>query len=86
MSAGAPDGVENGHVFAIYRPGELVEDRVALKQPINRKLRKNKVQLPDEFVGHVMVFRTFDRISYGLIMDGIRPVRLDDKLKTPERR
>lgn len=86
LSAGAADGVENGHVFAIYRPGELVEDRVALKQPINRKLRKNKVQLPDEFVGHVMVFRTFDRISYGLIMDGVRPVRLDDKLKTPERR
>jgi hypothetical protein len=86
LSAGAADGVENGHVFAIYRPGDLVEDRVAIKQPINRKLRKNKVQLPDEFVGHVMVFRTFDRVSYGLIMDGVRAVRLDDKLKSPERR
>lgn len=86
LSGGAREGIENGHVFAIYRPGELVEDRVAFKQPINRKLRKNKVQLPDEFVGHVMVFRTFDKISYGLIMDGIRPAKLDDKLKAPGRR
>jgi hypothetical protein len=86
LSAGARDGIENGHVFAIYRPGDLVEDRVAFKQPINRKLKKNKVQLPDEFIGHVMVFRTFDKMSYGLIMDGIRPARIDDRLKAPERR
>jgi hypothetical protein len=85
ISAGAAEGVENGHVFAIYRPGDLVEDRVAFKQPINRKLRKNKVQLPDEFVGHVMVFRTFDHVSYGLIMDAIKPAKLNDRLKSPLR-
>jgi hypothetical protein len=30
--------------------------------------------MPDEFIGHVMVFRTFDKVSYGLIMDGIKPL------------
>ena len=43
------------------------------------------MQLPDEFVGHVMIFRTFDKVSYGLIMDGIRPAQLEDKLKMPDR-
>jgi hypothetical protein len=40
--------------------------------------------MPDEFVGHVMVFRTFDKVSYGLIMDGIKPVRVGDLLKHPD--
>jgi hypothetical protein len=31
-----------------------------------------------------MIFRTFDRVSYGLIMDGIRPVHLGDHLYEPD--
>jgi hypothetical protein len=42
------------------------------------------VQLPDEYIGHVMVFRTFDRVSYGLVMDGLRPVKMGDKLRMPD--
>jgi hypothetical protein len=30
-----------------------------------------------------MVFRTFDHISYGLVMDGIRPVRVRDPIEAP---
>jgi hypothetical protein len=85
LSAGARDGVENGHVFSIWRPGDLVRDEIANKPRLAANLKRNKVQLPDEFVGHVMVFRTFDKVSYGLIMDGIRPARLDDKVGAPER-
>ena len=85
ISAGAREGLENGHVLSIWSPGELVRDDIAHKQRVAANLRKNKVQLPDEFVGHVMIFRTFDKVSYGLIMDGIRPAKLDDKLKMPDR-
>jgi hypothetical protein len=85
LSAGARDGVENGHVFSIWRPGELVRDEIAHRPRMAANLKRNKVQLPDEFVGHVMVFRTFDKVSYGLIMDGIRPARLEDKVGAPER-
>lgn len=85
ISGGARDGLENGHVLSIWSPGELVRDDVAHKQRLAQNLRKNKVQLPDEFVGHVMIFRTFDKVSYGLIMDGIRPAKLEDKLKMPDR-
>ena len=54
-------------------------------QRVEANLDRNKVDLPDEFAGHVMIFRTFDKVSYGLIMDGIRPVQLGDRLDAPDR-
>ena len=78
LSAGARDGIENGHVFSIWHPGDVVRDEIAHQPRLKANLPRNKVALPDEFVGHVMIFRTFDKISYGLIMDGIRPARLDE--------
>ncbi len=83
LSAGARDGVENGQVFSIFRPGELIRDDVEHPHRITGNFTRNKVALPDEFVGHVMIFRTFDKVSYGLIMDGVRPARLEDVLKAP---
>lgn len=83
LSAGAREGIENGQVFAIYSPGALVRDDVRHPTRFAANLKKNKVQLPDEFVGHVMIFRTFDKLSYGLIMDGIRPARVGDELRAP---
>jgi len=86
LSRGARDGLENGEVFSIFSPGETVVDRV--KHPdgsLQRAFRpgRTEVTLRDEFVGHAMVFRTFDRISYALIMDGIRPVEPGDILREP---
>lgn len=83
MSIGTADGVENGQVYATYRPGAWVEDDVEHPARIASKRKKNKVQLPDEFNGNAMVFRTFDRISYALIMDGIKPTHVGDNLKMP---
>lgn len=83
LSAGAREGIENGQVFSIFRPGELVRDDVEHPHRFTANFKRNKVALPDEFVGHVMIFRTFEKVSYGLVMDGIRPVRLEDKIKAP---
>jgi hypothetical protein len=83
ISAGARDGIDNGTVFAIYHPGETIKDDVRHGNRLAASLPKNQVQMPDDFVGHVMVFRTFDKVSYGLIMDGIRSARLEDELRAP---
>lgn len=82
LSVGAKDGVDNGQTYSIYRPGENIHDDVASSSW--RRGVGERVTLPDEFVGHVMVFRTFDRVSYGLVMDSLRPVRKGDKLTMPE--
>ena len=46
--------------------------------------RKDTVQLPDQANGTGMVFRVFDRISYGLVMDVRRGVLVGDKLINPQ--
>ncbi len=87
LSNGAADGIENGQTFSIFHPGDVVTDRTDYPEGSFKAFFKrddSKVQLPEEYIGHVMIFRTFDRVSYGLIMDGIRPVHLDDKLYDPD--
>ena len=82
LSIGAHDGVENGQTYSIFEPGETINDDVA-SNSWNRGVG-DTVTLPDEYVGHVMVFRTFDRVSYGLVMDSLRPVHRGARLTMPE--
>jgi hypothetical protein len=82
LSIGAKDGVDNGQTFALFQPGENIHDDVASSSWSRGS--GERVTLPDEFVGHVMVFRTFDRVSYGLVMDGLRPVHRGDRLVMPQ--
>ena len=82
LNIGAQDGVDNGQTYSVYQPGETIADDVA-GDSWNRGTSP-QVTLPQEFVGHVMVFRTFDHVSYGLIMDGLRPIHRQDKLELPE--
>jgi len=41
------------------------------------------VELPEERIGELMVFRSFDRISYALIMQISRPVHIHDSVRNP---
>jgi LysM repeat protein len=88
LSRGSEDGIENGQTFSIYHPGEQVTDRTDYPDGSARKFfhpRKAQATLPPEFVGHVMVFRTFDRVSYGLVMDAIKPIHNGDFLHDPDK-
>ncbi|HSR65508.1 MAG TPA: LysM domain-containing protein [Xanthomonadaceae bacterium] len=86
LSVGAREGVDNGTVFSIWRVGSKVVDKVAVDPNRTEDTVGNadRVRLPDEFAGHVMVFRTFDKVSYGLVMDTIKPVRVGYELKHPD--
>ncbi len=82
LSVGKADGVDNGTTFAIWQPGDTIHDDVA-SNSWDRAVGQ-RVTLPEEYIGHVMVFRTFDHVSYGLVMDGLRPVKKGDVLRLPE--
>lgn len=82
ISGGRADGIENGTVFSIWNMGRMAPDRIRNRHPATQD--GDKVRLPDDYVGTVMVFRTFDRVSYGLVMDSIRPTRVGDVLKHPD--
>ncbi|HEY0504751.1 MAG TPA: LysM peptidoglycan-binding domain-containing protein [Lysobacter sp.] len=86
LSVGALDGVDNGTVFSTWRQGSIEVDRVQGNpdRAPDSFSRSSKVKLPDEFAGHIMVFRTFDKVSYALVMDSVRPTRLGYRLKHPD--
>ena len=76
ISRGRRDGLENGHVLALYRHGGQVTNRFRDNPP-------ETTQLPDERYGLAFVFRVFERVSYALVMEGNRPVILGDSVRTP---
>ncbi|MEJ8569540.1 LysM peptidoglycan-binding domain-containing protein [Elongatibacter sediminis] len=84
LSAGSRQGVESGHVFSVFRPGATVDDRTGYRY--GSFAEESRVALPDRFHGMVMVFRTFDDISYAMVMSGDHPIREFDKLKHPDER
>lgn len=86
ISLGSREGVDNGTVFSVWREGSNVGDRVKIgpDRDEDSVFYENKIRLPDEFAGHVMVFRTFDKMSYGLVMDSIKPSRVGYHLKHPD--
>jgi LysM repeat protein len=83
INRGARDGLAPGNVLAVYDTGPVVDD-TDKKGFFNtdRFLTKN-VQLPSERTGTFMVFKTFDNISYGLIMEATDLIRVGDKIQSP---
>ncbi len=86
MNRGAQDGIEAGEVFALYIPGGTAIDYTAYPRGTWKSLfhpNERDLTSPDEFAGHVMVFRTFDRISYGLVVNAVKPVALGARISEP---
>lgn len=76
VSRGKNNGLEPGHVLAIYRTGETVTNRFEDSKP-------ESIRLPDERYGLLFIFRVFDRVSYALVMESSRPVVPGDVVQTP---
>jgi len=89
LDLGASDGVEPGHTFSVFQNNREVRDefvRGLRGRPAPTNVSGGSVQLPLQYIGQVMVFRTFDQVSYGLIMDGKRDVKVGDFIDHPDRR
>jgi hypothetical protein len=113
LSKGSKDGLEVGHVLAIYRAQGTAsyemrasplfgmqgpalsekprtyytEELTARNGPLYPKMQQvtpqDTANLPDERYGLVMIFRTFDRAAFGLVMNASRPVALNDIVTNP---
>ncbi len=73
INRGEREGLQIGNVLAIYKTGELVRDRV----------KGGKIALPDERAGLLMIFRTFEKLSFGLVLEADRALAVNDKVKNP---
>jgi len=75
LNKGAVDGLERGHVLALWRAGSSVIDKTDASRPT--------IKLPDEQHGTLFVFRVFDRVSYALILSVKEPVKAGDRFTQP---
>ncbi|MCF6783595.1 LysM peptidoglycan-binding domain-containing protein [Stutzerimonas stutzeri] len=73
LNKGARDGLKDGNVLAVYKTGETVRDRVT----------GENVKIPDERAGLLMVFRTYEKLSYGLVLQATRSLAVQDKVRNP---
>jgi hypothetical protein len=76
VNLGERQGMEIGTVLGIDQRGEVVDDPYANEGFL-------PVKLPDERTGLLMIFRVFEHVSYGLIMESARPVHLHDFVRNP---
>lgn len=73
INRGERDGLEIGNILAIHKVGERITDRVT----------GEKVLLPSERAGILMVFRAFEKMSFGLVLTADRPLAVKDQVRTP---
>ena len=91
INLGINDGLEAGHVLAISRHGRIIQDpeykksdaEETLSDDTKPLLEPGQIKLPDERIGLLMVFRTFDDVSYGLITNTSGSVYTLDSVQTP---
>jgi LysM domain len=75
LNMGSKDGMERGHVLALWTEGRELIDKTDPE--------KARIRLPDERHGLLYVFRVFNRMSYALILTVQQPVRVGDRFTQP---
>jgi hypothetical protein len=76
VNKGTRDGLERGHVLALWRAGRPAVDTTVPD-------RRTPMVLPDERNGLLFVFRVFNRVSYALVLQVQDPVTAGDRFTQP---
>lgn len=95
INRGRSDGVQQGSVFKVFQGGDRVQDPIAreqwwLDQPPSYQdwptvsWPETRVRLPLEETGILMVFRSFERLSFALVMSATGPIHLYDRIRAPQ--
>ena len=74
ITQGRDNGLRCGDVLAVMRPGKKIVDPV---------LKRRRIKLPDERVAHLMVFRTFHKVSFAVSMKTWSPIKNLDLVVNP---
>lgn len=75
LNRGEDAGLAPGHVLAVMQKGAEVND--------SRKWFFSSIDLPDERAGIMMVFKTYKKLSYALIMEANRAMHINDRFENP---
>jgi LysM domain len=84
VNRGRNDGLDLGTVLELYRFGPIVTDRTEGGMLSFIPWGRPKIKLPDSQYGSLFIFRVFDNISYGLVMQVTDTVQIGDVARSPE--
>lgn len=73
IDRGSLQGAKSGQVFSIYQQGEVVRDPKT----------KEPVKLPSQQVGTLMIFKSFDNLSYAYVLESSLPIKMNAEIKPP---
>ena len=71
INRGATHGAKNGHVMSVFQQGEVIKDPKT----------KENIRLPNQRVGNLMIFKTFDQLSYAYVLDSALPIKVGAELE-----
>jgi hypothetical protein len=97
LDKGTHDGLENGHVLALFRSGRSVADpqciraeKIAFLAGGSRsqatdciKNKEDRTALPETRNGLAFVYRVFNKVAYALVMKSVEPVTVGDLARNP---
>lgn len=73
IDRGSLQGVQVGHVLTVNQKGEMVTDPKT----------KERVQLPGQRIGNIMVFKSFENLSYAYVLDSELPIKVGAGIQPP---
>lgn len=76
INLGSRDGIETGNLLVVKRVGAVIPDSEEEDPTF-------KLKLPNERVGLVMIIRSFEKMSYALVMEASRPIVVTDYVESP---
>lgn len=76
INLGSRDGIETGNLLVVKRVGAVIPD-------FEEEDPTFKLQLPNERIGMVMIIRSFEKMSYALVMEASRPIVVTDYVESP---
>jgi len=76
INLGSRDGIETGNLLVVKRVGAVIPD-------FEEEDPTFKLKLPNERIGLVMIIRSFEKMSYALVMEASRPIIITDYVESP---
>jgi hypothetical protein len=83
INRGSRAGIEPGHVLQVSEAVKTERDRCAHIEDYGTCLRFSKDSLPIETAGTLLVFKTYDRMSYALVVSEVSPIHVTDRVSNP---
>ncbi|MEM7277024.1 MAG: LysM peptidoglycan-binding domain-containing protein [Pseudomonadota bacterium] len=86
LNRGDRHGLAEGDVLSVFQTGETIRDRYkdGTRFSASALLGGEKVKLPDERAATILVFKTYDRIAYALVMEAESEFAVLDSVRNPE--